>query len=312
LNQTVSLLEPFIAEVERRYALPIASAEPLAGGYECDVALLGTGDGRRYVLRVSPSGRSVEELAWAYDVAAYAATRIPETVSPLAAADGSLLFLHQGRPVSVFPFVEGHLLDLESPAERDAAARLLGRLHRVLPDWPNLRPRPDSPDPVLSTPDVASASELTQQAAALPDAELDEFFTRWRAHPRLPAVPLHADFYRGNLLCADGRVAGLLDWDDVRISSREYELAWSVWEFAQAPAPDVTLDAGRAARFLAAYAETGPVDVSDRSFVIPLIRAHVRYEILRAGVYRQRGMPVDDEYVARELAAFDALRTQTL
>jgi Ser/Thr protein kinase RdoA (MazF antagonist) len=286
--------------------------EPLAGGYECDVALLGTSDGARCVLRVSPSGRSVEELAWAYDLAAYAATRIPETVAPLAATDGSLLFRHQGRPVSVFPFVAGRLLDRESPAELDSAARLLGRLHRVLPEWPTLRPRPGSPDPVLSTPDVASAAELEQQAAALPDAQLDDFLTRWRAHPRLPAVPIHADFYRGNLLCSEGRVVGLLDWDDARVSSREYELAWSVWEFAQAPEPGVTLDAGRAARFLTAYEETGPVDVSDRSFVVPLIRAHLRFEVMRAAADRERGRPVDEDYVAREVAAFDALRTQTL
>jgi Ser/Thr protein kinase RdoA (MazF antagonist) len=212
----------------------------------------------------------------------------------------------------VFPFVAGRLLDRESLAELDSAAWLLGRLHRVLPEWPNLRPRPSSPDPVLSSPDVASAAELDQQAAVLPDAELDDFLRRWRAHPRLPAVPIHADFYRGNLLCSDGRVVGLLDWDDARISSREYELAWSVWELAQAPEPGVTLDAGRAARFLTAYAETGPVDVSDRSFVVPLIRAHLRFEVMRAAADRQRGMPVDEDYVAREVAAFDSLRTQTL
>jgi hypothetical protein len=54
------------------------------------------------------------------------------------------------------------------------------------------------------------------------------------------------------------------------------------------------------------------VDVSDRSFVVPLIRTHLRFEILRAAADRQRGRPVDEDYVAREVAAFDALRTQTL
>jgi Ser/Thr protein kinase RdoA (MazF antagonist) len=92
----VPVLEPFLAEVERRYALSIAAVEPLAGGYECDVVLLGTSDGGRYVLRVSPSGRSIAELAWAYDLAAYAATRIPEAVPPLAHIPAAALLFAAG------------------------------------------------------------------------------------------------------------------------------------------------------------------------------------------------------------------------
>ncbi|HYH78956.1 MAG TPA: phosphotransferase [Longimicrobium sp.] len=301
-----------LAAVERRHGLAVATAEPLAGGYECDVALLTATDGRRCVLRVSPSSRSVEELAWAYELASFAAEWIPEAVAPLAGRDGSLLFLHDGRPVSLFPFVAGRLLDRDDPAERDAAARLLGGLHTLLQDWPGLRPRPDAPGYRMSSPSIASAAELAEQDAVLPDTELARFLASWRANPRLPPAPLHGDFYRGNLLCAEGRVAGLLDWDDAGIGSREYELAWSVWEFAQARAPDTTLDSTRALRFLEAYAEIGPVDVSDRGFVVPLIRAHLRFEVVRAEAERRQGAQVDETYIARNVAAFHALRSQSL
>lgn len=286
--------------------------EPLAGGYECDVALLTTSDGERRVLRVSPAARTVDELAWAYELAGYAKLHTTEAVAPLAGRDGSLVFRHGERPVSLFPFVDGQLLDRDHPAQRDAAARLLGRLHRVLPTWPALRPRPNPSSPRPSAPHVASDAELAEQCVVLADPELDRFIAAWRANPRLPAAPLHGDFYRGNLLCAGDNVAGLLDWDDAVIGSREYELAWSVWELAQAPAPEVTLDPDRARRFLEAYAETGPVDVSDRGFVIPLIRAHLRFEVWRAGIEEGQGMTVDHDYVARNVAAFEALRAQRL
>jgi Ser/Thr protein kinase RdoA (MazF antagonist) len=312
MMEPLSIADELVEEVERRYGIVVIAIEPLSGGYECDVALLYTVGGGRYVLRVSPASRSVEELAWAYDLAFYAGTIIPEVVAPLAANDGSLVFEDEGRPVSLFPFVGGHLLERGSVEECESAARLLGRLHRVLPGWPHLRPRPEPPVHRLESPDIASSADLAEHAAIFLDRELDAWLVRWRTSRRLPTAPLHADFYPGNLLCSDGRVVGLLDWDDVRVSSREYELAWSVWEFAQAAEPDATIDADRAAWFLAAYAETGPVDVSDRGFVVPLIRAHLRYEVARAAAWQREGIEVDEEYVAREIAAFEALRTQRL
>jgi Ser/Thr protein kinase RdoA (MazF antagonist) len=310
--QPISFPEPLVADVERRYGLRVSALEPLAGGYECDVALLTTVGGERRVLRVSPAARSVQELAWAYDLAGYASLHIPQAVAPLAARDRSRVFTHARRPVSLFPFVDGHLLDREDAAERNAAARLLGRLHRVLPGWPAARPRPDPPSHRPTAPHVASEAELAEQGATLPDAALDRFIAGWRAGSRLPPAPLHGDFYRGNLLCMDGEVVGLLDWDDALFGSREYELAWTVWELAQAPEPAVTLDSARAMRFLEAYAETGPVDVAERGWVVPLIRAHLRFEVWRAAIEEGQGMQVDHEYIARNVAAFDALRTQRL
>lgn len=310
--QPIIIPEPLVADVERRYGLRVSALEPLAGGYECDVAMLTTAGGERRVLRVSPAARSVAELAWAYDLAAYASLHVPQAVAPLAARDGSRVFRHVDRPVSLFPFVDGHLLDRDDAAERDTAARLLGRLHRVLPEWPARRPRPDPPSQRPTAPHVASPAELAEQSATIPDAALDRFIAGWRAGPRLPEAPLHGDFYRGNLLCAGGEVVGLLDWDDAVFGSREYELAWTVWELAQAPEPEVTLDVARAMRFLEAYAETGPVDVSERGWVVPLIRAHLRFEVWRAGIEEGQGMAVDHEYIARNVAAFDALRTQRL
>ena len=85
-----------------------------------------------------------------------------------------------------------------------------------------------------------------------------------------------------------------------------------MWEFAQSLAPAATLDIDRAARFLDTYAQTGTVDVRDRAFVVPLIRAHLRFEVFRAAVERQQGRPVDEDYITRAATAFHALAAQTL
>ena len=164
----LSIPRSLIDAVERRYGLDVEAAEPLTGGYECDVALLTAVSGSRFVLRVSPASRSVEELAWAYDLARYAETRIPEAVAPIAARDGSLVFAHEGRPVSLFPFVAGRLLERGDGVACESAARLLGRFHRVLPGRPGLRPRPEPPVHRLESPDVASAADLAEHAAVPP------------------------------------------------------------------------------------------------------------------------------------------------
>ncbi|HVG46318.1 MAG TPA: phosphotransferase [Longimicrobium sp.] len=209
------------------------------------------------------------------------------------------------RPVALFPRVPGRTLDRDDPAERDEAARLLARLHCVLPAWPAARPRPLNP----RTPALATAREAVVEPA---DPELDRFLAHRVADPSVRRVPLHGDFYRGNLLVDGGRLTGLIDWDDSRIGSLESELAWSTWELAQAPPPGDGLDPVRAARFLAVYRERGGPASPDPAVLVPLIRANLRRELREAARMRAAGAEVDDSYAARALRAFNALRTGSL
>jgi Ser/Thr protein kinase RdoA (MazF antagonist) len=200
--------------------------------------------------------------------------------------------------VSVFPFVEGVMLDRTHDRERDAAASLLARLHNVLPAWPNARPRPASrPGAPSLLPDV--------DPPGLADPALDESVARFGARFR-PAL-VHGDYYRGNVRCRDHRIVALFDWDDAGYWTLENELAWSVWELAQAD-DTTTLDLDRAERFLAVYsAHGGPVSVRDRSFIIPFIRDDIRTEIREAAAMRDAGLDIDPAYVERSNAAFASL-----
>jgi len=289
--------------VEARYGLELAAGEPLGGGIESRIIKARSASGS-VVIRVTPEWRSLDELTWAYELAAYAATEISEALAPLPARDGSHAFEHDGHVVSVFPFIHGTILDRTNDVERDAAARLLAQLHRVLPAWPAARPRPASrADRPTLVPNV--------EPPGLVDHALDDAVAQFSA--RFNPALAHGDYYRGNVRCVDHRIVALFDWDDASYWTLENELAWSVWEFAQAD-DDATLDLHRADRFLRTYSSYGgPVSLRDCSFVVPFIRDDIRTEIREAAAAAEAGVETDDQaYVDRSNAAFANLAAVTL
>jgi Ser/Thr protein kinase RdoA (MazF antagonist) len=288
--------------VELQYRLQLGDVEALEGGVESQVIKV-RGSTGPVVVRVAPRWRSLGELTWAYELAAYAATRIPAALAPMRAEDGSLAIRHDDRVVSVFPFVHGSPLDRTNGRERDSAAALLARLHRVLPLWDHARPRPPSgPGAPTLRPDV--------EPPGLTDRALDTVVGRFAA--RFAPALTHGDYYRGNVRCVDHEIVALFDWDDACYWTLENELAWSVWEFAQADkAP--TLDVDRAEQFLRTYAaHGGPVSLSDRSFIVPFIRDDIRTDIREAAALAEAGIASDPGYVERSNAAFANLATVTL
>ena len=283
-----------LTAVRRRYRLDAAATTTLSGGVESTV-LRATGDGCDVAVRVSPTWRTLSELLWAYELVSYASALCPQALAPLRADDGAPAFEHDGHIVSVFPFIRGEPLDRTNAHERDAAASLLARLHRVLPSWPAARPRPASgPDALRLIP--------TRDVAELHDPGLDDVVARLSA--RFQPSLTHGDYYRGNLRCVNREIVAVLDWDDACYWTLENELAWSVWEFAQAD-DAATLDIDRADRFLNVYAASGgPVSIQDRSFIVPFIRDDIRTEILESIALAERGVESDAAYVARSYAAF--------
>jgi Ser/Thr protein kinase RdoA (MazF antagonist) len=287
-----------LAAVSAHYGVDLHMDGTLGGGYESRI-IQARSRSEQFVIRVSPPWRSVDELTWAYELASYAASEIPEALAPVRARDGSLAFEHEGCVASLFPFVAGAMLDRASAHERHDAARLLARLHRVLPMWPNACPRPGSRgDAPTLVPNV--------EPVGLDDPELDAAVAYWTGRARRALT--HGDYYRGNVRCADGRIVALFDWDDACYWTLENELAWSVWEFAQADS-DATLDVERADQFLETYAgNDGPVALGDTGFVIPFIRDDIRTEIREAAAAAEAGLYHDPDYVKRLVAAFETLR----
>ncbi|THV30684.1 phosphotransferase enzyme family protein [Glycomyces paridis] len=282
--------ENLASALAERFSLPIADAEPVRGlGDECEIWRTGG-----HAVRVSPTFRSTDDLEWVYRTVARLAEFVPEVVVPLRDADGRAVIEVAGNPVSVWPWIDGQQLDREDPTARRQAADLLARLHTAASALSDPGPRPQ---PVARCESCGHWDDLQ-------DPTLDAALAAVRRRPT--RMPLHGDFYRRNLIRRDGAIAGLIDWDELRIHLPESELAWATWEHSKNTTGD-TLLPDRARDFLTAYEHrTGrPVD---RDLIVPLIRDGLRLEICRARATHT----ADDTYTAGQLHAFRELRDTAL
>jgi Ser/Thr protein kinase RdoA (MazF antagonist) len=291
--------------VEHCYGFRVKELHMLEGGEESKNFLVGTPNGDR-VLRLGPRWRTSAELEWSYALAAHAATQTDKVLTPYPALNGTLVTRSAGRPLSVWPFVDGRAPNLEDAADLDLAAEVLARLHCCLSSWPGPFARP------ATSPHAPIMRRIQNEPEYLRDLDLDHWLGEWRRSRARLVAPIHGDYWCNNLVYTGSGAARVIDWDDARIGSVDRELAWAVWEFCADPANN-SLNSSRASRFLDVYAARGgPVQVADRSFVTPLIRQHLRFEIRLALAAKERGDRYSLEYMEAEMRAFSKLRLQLL
>ncbi|MFE6777327.1 phosphotransferase enzyme family protein [Streptomyces sp. NPDC057702] len=283
-----------------------AGARRLYGGeesaaYRADGAS-GEGPPRPVVVRVGPRWRTSEEAEWCHAVARCAADGgLAEAVVPLRTSDGRTVVRAEGRPVSLWPYVEGEWADVADQGQPERAARLLARLHHALAGA-------DVPErPVVSDLAVGLRGEVTYRDAALHDARLDAWLAEFSRGARREH-PLHGDYYHGNLLVHQGHLVGVLDWDEALVAPPEVELAGAALEFSGEFADDWAA----CRRFVDAYlAEGGTAEDVDDTTMAQLMRHRLRREAAYFAAAGARGTPPDQEdvdYHRRRLAAFEALR----
>ena len=298
------LSDEFRVIAEQEYGCRINGAKVLKGGYESAVFLVECRDDLR-VLKIGPKWRSSAELEWSYRLAAYAASQMSEVLVPYRARDRRRVTRHAGRPISLWPFVEGRKLNFGSTPDRDLAASMLARLQRRLATRVST---------VLRSPTSSRApmQRARMMPNALKDLELDQWLADRRATQPVPRGPIHGDYWSNNLICRGTKIVGIIDWDDARIGSLDRELSCAVWEFCAGPSQS-KLDVVRATRFLDVYGENGgPVPVKDRAFVVPFIREHLRYEIKRSLIAEECGETFEEGNMDDNKSAFEYLRGRSL
>jgi len=288
--------------IANRYHLSLSPARRLSGGEECEIWLT-TSDDVPLIVRISPGQRSLVQLGWTHTLMLSLRPLLPVVVAPLRATDGSTLFLYDGRPVALFPFVEGTPLDRELPAQRHAAARLLARLHSVMLADSTV---PSQPQRYLT--ETAHLPRL-EDPEALIDPEFDAWHAALLQQPAaLTCGPIHGDYYRRNLLVRDGMITAVIDWDNAHPDFLMQEVAWSTWEFCQTASGD-DLHHDRARAFVEAYRDAGgPCKAEEFALLIPFIRWRLREEIRFNLAAAAAGHDWDPEYVDEELRAFERLR----
>lgn len=284
--------EALIDAVGTRFGCEIRRATPIERGDEASVWRAETGRGPM-IVHVGAGWRSTEELAWTHRVIRYAAAHVPQALAPLAGTNGSTFFLHDGRPVTLFEFVDGYPLDPGDRALVDHSARLLSCIHSALADWS------DGPRPPCR-PGGPGSADPADDPRELVDHELDRWWAAMSGS--LAAGVLHGDYYPRNLLCRSRRVVAVIDWHEARIGPIAGEVAWAAWEIAHDH--ELRLLPDRAARFLLAYGPGAP----SPALAVSLMRVWLRENIRHALMLDRHGQPVDDHYLDLQLHAFVELR----
>jgi Ser/Thr protein kinase RdoA (MazF antagonist) len=279
---------------ERWGLAPLPDPEPLAGGYKNTLLRCG-----EVVIRIERN--DPESVAWEHELTAFLAHDVPEVVTPLVARDGSTFLEVEGVVTSVLPFVEGDPLDRDDAEQRLGLARLLARLHWVGLAWKRRRPG----RPAFADLDFEANAWWDVRVVELP-APLERAYDRsreWVARaPWLTRGAVHGDVYRGNLRVGDGRIRGVLDWEDARVDWPAWELANATWEVCMDEARDA-LDPERAAAFLDAYTEAG--GPGERAPFDELLRLRLVADALYSLTSAARGEPWDEAHVDHLLRALE-------
>lgn len=289
-----------VGRIAQKYGLHIRSDSSIAPS---DEAVGWRAEAERPLfIHQSPPWRTAEELTWIHTLVSQVARTFPLAIAPLATTSGATFLEHGGSFITVYPFVEGTHLDREDAVHREAAARRLAELHRVLRACempPRPQPGPRSPWGALGQQPMPPELE---------DRELDAWHAALLQRTDLVRGPIHGDYYRRNMLWSDARVVAVVDWHEARHDVLVAEVASAAWEFSK-DAMSRSFSRERARAFLDAYADAGgPADMRDRSLMIPLIRWRLRVESL----LESRGALADGSYREAMAASFNALRSVSL
>jgi Ser/Thr protein kinase RdoA (MazF antagonist) len=96
----------------------------------------------------------------------------------------------------------------------------------------------------------------------------------------------HNDIFEGNVLVDRGRVSAVLDWEEADLDWLVWDLASGMWSFCSSE--DAQLRSNAMSDFVRAYrAAGGPVPPEEDDLIVPLVRARLLLEVLRAPYDRQ-------------------------
>lgn len=234
MSPEMALITPLELEDARRigraFGFEVARVAPVQGGSVNSNFRLETAAGHAVFARVyeeqAPAG-ATQELAI---LATLARAGVP-TPEPMLRGDGSVLDEHRGKPVALFPWVEGEILCQARvrPEHTRAVGEALARVHLARIDRaPEGRferadlearlTRAAEQDPAFGP----VTREISQRLAAVTA----------RRDASLPAGLVHGDLFRDNVLWQDGRIAALIDFESACRGAYVYDLmvcvhAWS-------------------------------------------------------------------------------------
>ncbi len=228
----MALLTPISLDDARRlgalYGLDVSAARPiLAGSVNTNVELCLAGEARAF-LRVYEE-QTLATASGEARLLAHLAARGVATPRPLAlrADAGNFIAEHAGKPVALFPWIDGEVL-CQARVTPDAAAQVgeaLARVHLAAAGLLDPPPSRFGPVELGARLDGLRAQTLAPDLAAVVErlaARLADLAAR---APALEGCGLvHGDLFRDNVLWSGGRIAALLDFESASHGSYPFDL----------------------------------------------------------------------------------------
>lgn len=265
------------------YGLDVVACEGLIAGSVNSNHALTLDDGVRVFARIyeEQSADGARDEAALLD---HLAARGLPVALPLARGDGTTVTEHAGKPVALFPWVDGAMRCQATVSERDAATigGALARIH--LAGSPRPRPGRFRVDDLRTRCDhiAAHGGDLASWAPTL-RAALDEVESR--RHPDAHRGLCHGDLFRDNVLWRDSDLAALLDFESAADERFAFDLAVTLlaWTYGGAFSPPL------ARALVAGYQAVRPLPPVDRVALFTEARlAALRFTITRITDYAMR------------------------
>lgn len=249
---------------------------------------------RRLMIKVCAFGAGHDWLATRSELVDWLADRGQPVGRPLATITGDLQVRRDGWSIGVQPVLPGALLDGTDHDQVRAAGAALAALHDDLGDWPaqasldrDHRWGADGPPDPRS--DFLAVPEHSAAAAPELKARLDRLAEDLPEPPG--RQPVHTDFRGANLLWHDGRLGGVLDFEEARLDAAVVDLAHALvllgtWYRDWQP---ITPEAQQL--FLAAYTDRRPLTDAEQAWLPSLVGA---------GMLRQGWLPDAARWLAAD------------
>jgi homoserine kinase type II len=273
--------------IGREHGLAVREVLPLDAGSVNSNFRLTTTDGDRYFLRIYEEQgaegaarelRLLEELSRA---------GVPTTL-PVTRVGGGLSF-YEGKPVAVYPWIEGDVLCQKRVTATHCAhvGRALAGLHLASAGLGALPlGRFGVPDVVARLDLIEAAGEPFAPASSAIRARL-ESYRRKRASD-LPMGIVHGDLFRDNVLWRDGAIAALIDFE----SASEGTFVFDVMVTLQAWCYGDAFEPSLVRAFLGGYHGVRPLSAHELdSFVVEGAIAALRFATTRITDFSMRTVP---------------------
>ena len=242
--------------------------------------------GRAYALRRYNAAATPRSIAYEHAMLAHLDARGWPVAAAIVSRQGDRIVERDERLFSLFPFLEGRPSPYNNVRYLRIKGRLLARLHTEMALAPieGQRPgfgrvweldRPDAPRfPSFNDLLRAFGAEHRREAAVMRAhryACLRELSRL--GYGELSDTFVHCDYHHDNLLFSRGELSGLLDFDLLHRDARVVDIAWAIVLDCLEPPAHNAISPKSVEAFVGGYHEASAMDESERSLIVPLIRA---------------------------------------